>query len=296
MLWVFLTLFAAFMQSWRNAFQHQLSQDVNVAGVTLARFIWASPIAALYLFSLYQLQPAALPQFNLAFVGFVAGAAMMQIIATALMVQLFRLNNFAIGAGLAKSEAIVAAMLGTIFFGTSLSLFGWIGVLIGGVAVLLMSTAQVKLGQGLKSLSWQTLALGLGCGTAFALTSLWVREASLTQDLPVLHRAAWVLLLVISIQTIVLVGYLSSCDRATLLALRQRPQLILLTSGASCLGSIGWFSAMSLQAVPYVKTLGQVEVFFTMIISLLWLKQKIKLKDGLALLLIGVAATMVMWT
>jgi uncharacterized membrane protein len=84
-------------------------------------------------------------------------------------------------------------------------------------------------------------------------------------------------------------------DRASIVALWQRPKLTLLTSIASCLGSIGWFSAMSLQAVPYVKTLGQVEIFFTMLISLLWLGEKVKVKDMLGLVLIAIAAIMVMW-
>lgn len=284
------------MQSWRNALQSILSKEINVAGVTLARFLWASPIAALYVGMLYQWQPARLPDLSAPFLLFIGGAAVMQIIATALMVQLFKLNNFAIGAGLAKSEAIVAAVLGTLFFGTSLSLFGWAGVLIGGFAILLMSSSNAVKGRAFKALSWQTMVTGLACGTAFALTSLWVREASLTQDLPVLHRAAWVLLLVISIQTVVLLGYLSCKNRATINALWQRPRLTILTSVSSCLGSIGWFSAMSLQAVPYVKTLGQVEVFFTMLITMLWLKDRVKIRDGIGLLLIAVAAILVMWT
>lgn len=54
MTWIFLTLFAAFMQAWRNAFQSRLSGDVTTAGVTLARFLWASPIAGVYLIALYQ--------------------------------------------------------------------------------------------------------------------------------------------------------------------------------------------------------------------------------------------------
>ena len=59
MTWIFLTIFAAFMQSWRNALQSKLSATVSVAGVTLARFIVASPIAALYLFALYSLLTCA---------------------------------------------------------------------------------------------------------------------------------------------------------------------------------------------------------------------------------------------
>lgn len=289
-MWIFFTLMAAFMQAWRNAFQSELSKDVKVAGVTLARFLWAGPIAATYLLLLHLWQAVALPTFTAKFIGFVVAAATMQILATALMVKLFQLKSFAIGAGLAKSEAIAAAILGVIFFGTELSPIGWCGVAIGAIAVFLLSSHQ-----GFK-VSPATVIIGLLCGTAFALTSLWVREASLCLDLPFQHRAAWVLLLVISLQTLILLGYLRFTDWSTLQALMQRPKLTLLTSTTSCLGSIGWFSAMSLQAVPYVKTLGQIEVFFTLAIALLWLKQKVKIKEYLALLFIAIAALMVIWS
>ncbi|MGB0834587.1 MAG: EamA family transporter [Psychrobium sp.] len=290
-MWIYFTLMAAFSQSWRNAFQSKLSQDVDVVGVTLARFLWAGPLAALYLGGLYYFQPASLPTISPLLIFFVVGAACMQILATALMVKLFKLNNFAVGAGLAKSEALVAAILGTIFFGTSLSLFGWGGVLIGTVAILLMSSRQ-----GIKGLSLQTLMLGLACGTSFALTSLWVREASLTLDLPTTHRAAWVLLIVIVLQTLMLVSYLAVKRPATLRKLQEHGKLTFMISLTSCIGSIGWFSAMAYQSVPYVKTLGQVEIFFTMLVSVLWLKQPVKIKDGLGLVLIAIAAIMVMWT
>ncbi|ABN60232.1 DMT family transporter [Shewanella baltica] len=289
-MWILLTLLAAFMQAWRNAFQSQLSKEVSVAGVTLARFIWAGPIAAVYLVGLYLWQDVGVPDFSGRFIGFILGASAMQILATGLMVKLFKQQNFAIGAGLAKSEAVVAAILGTVFFGTHLSPLGWSGVLLGGVAIFLMSAKQ-----GLRSLSLNTVLIGLACGTSFALTSLWVREASLCLNIGFPHSAAWVLLFVISLQTLVLVSYLLLKDKSTLAALWQRPKLTLLTSTASCLGSIGWFSAMSLQAVPYVKTLGQVEVFFMILIATFWLKEKVKIKDMLGLVLIAMAAILVMW-
>ena len=71
--------------------------------------------------------------------------------------------------------------------------------------------------------------------------------------------------------------------------------MTLAISISSCLGSIGWFSAMSLTAVPYVKTLWQVEVFFLMLISSLWLKQRVKVKDMGGLVLIALAAVLVLW-
>ena len=288
-MWIIFTIVAAFMQAWRNAFQNQLAQDINVTGVTLARFLWAAPIAAVYLALLHLWHPVDLPTFTSAFSAFVLGAAVMQIIATALMVKLFQMNNFAIGAGLAKSEALVAAILGVIFFGTHLSALGWLGVTVGGIAVFLLSGHQNY------SVSAATVTIGLLCGIAFALTSLWVREASLCLDIPFPHRAAWVLLLVISLQTMLLVSYLLFTDKATIQALLKHKKLTLLTSTTSCLGSIGWFSAMSLQTVPYVKTLGQIEVFFMMAISMTWLKQKLQYHEIAALLFISIAAILVIW-
>ncbi|MBO2570514.1 EamA family transporter [Shewanella algae] len=289
-MWIIFTLMAAFMQAWRNAFQSRLSRDVNVAGVTLARFVYAGPLAAVYLLSLYAWQDAGLPQLGHGALQYIIGAALAQILATALMVKLFQLQNFAVGAGLAKSEALVAAVLGSLFFGTALTVTGWLGVLVGTVAVFLLSTHG-----GRKGLSFKTLLLGLGGGSAFALTSLWVREASLVLGSPFPHRAAWVLLLVILLQTLLLLAWLLIKDKETLKKLWQRPRLTLAISISSCLGSIGWFSAMSLTAVPYVKTLGQVEVFFMMLISSLWLKQRIKVKDMGGLVMIALAAVLVLW-
>src|SRR3989338_7685251 len=96
-LWIPFTLLAAFMQAIRNALQKQLSKDVPVMGVTLARFIYAGPLALLYLIGLYQWHDYAIPHFNLWFVFYVLSASAMQILATALMVVLFRLKNYAIG-------------------------------------------------------------------------------------------------------------------------------------------------------------------------------------------------------
>lgn len=289
MLWIPFTLLAAFMQAWRNAFQKQLSKDVNAVGVTLARFIWAGPLAAVYVWSLYQYQPVELPNFSGRFIAFVVGASVAQIIATTLMVKLFQLKNYAIGVGLAKSEAILAAILGVMFFASTLTPIGWLGVLLGAFAVFLLS------GVRLRYISWPTLLFGLGSGLAFALTSLWVREASLLLSLPFPYSAAWVLLWVIATETIMLVIWLLLKDKNTLLALFKRPRLTVLISTFSCIGSLGWFTAMSLETVALVKTLGQIEILFSLLISIFFFKEKLVRNDHLGLWLIVVAAICVVW-
>ncbi|CDT57248.1 DMT family transporter [Vibrio coralliirubri] len=288
--WIAFTLLAAFSQSWRNAFQSKLSGTMSVAGVTLARFIWAGPIALIYLYTLYQWKPVSAPDFSGEFVFYIVAAAIMQILATGLMVMLFKLENYAIGAGLAKCEAPVSAVLSVLFFGTALTLTGWIGVLIGTLGVLIMSSDS-----GWRSLSPKVFLLGMACSTAFALTSLWVREASLSIGLPFPHSAAWVLFLVITLQTCIICTYLFFYERDTLRLIFKKSKLVVMTSLASVIGSLGWFSAMSLQAVPYVKTLGQVEVIFMVLISYFWLGQSIARKDIIALILLSIAAVLVMW-
>lgn len=290
MLWVWFTLLAALMQSMRNALQKELSREVSVLAATLARFIYAGPLAALYLYALYQRDDAVWPQFQWSFYFYVAAAAVMQIVATALMVQVFRQRNYAIGVGLAKSEAIFAAVLGMLFFASPLSWLGWLGVTAGAIAIFLLSGVK-----DWRQLPLSTILYGAGSGAAFALTSLWVREASLVLQVPFPFGAAWVLVSVICSQTLLLCLYLLIRDRASLLALWQRPRLTFLTSLCSGIGSFGWFSAMSLMSVPVVKTLGQVEVLFTLLLSHFWFKEKLRAHDGVGLGLVVLAAVLVLW-
>ena len=291
MSWIFFTLLAAFMQTWRNALQSKLSKDVDTSGVTLARFLFATPIAAAYLIVLYQLEPTALPDFTAMFWLYVGLASVLQIAATALMVVLFKQKNFAVGAGLAKSEALVAGVLGTAFFGSQLTLLGWGGIVVGTLSIFVLSGLLQK-----GNFSIKTVLIGLACGTCFALTSLFVREAAHALPIAFPFSAAWVLFWVLLIQTLVLSIYIAMSSPQVFGQLRQRSKLTLATSFTSCIGSIGWFSAMALQHVAYVKTLGQIEVLFTILLSVFWLKQPVKRNEIIGLTLISVAAVMVMWS
>lgn len=290
--WILFTLMAAFMQAWRNAFQKQLSTTVDVYGTTLARFLFAPIFAFSYIFILYAQQPVSVEvSFSHKFWFYVVIAGISQIYATALMVKLFQQKNYAIGVGLAKSEAILAALVGVLFLQEHLTAWGWVGVSIGAVAVFLLSKGRQH-----TELSMKTLMIGLGSGLCFAITSLLVREASLELSmLPFLHRAAWVLCSLISFQCIILLLYLGIFSRQTLYKMWQRLGLTFKVSVCSFLASLGWFSAMSMQTVAIVKTLGQVEILFSLLISAFFFKEKLARTDHLGLWLVIVAAIMVIW-
>lgn len=288
-MWICFTLLAAIAQAVRNAFQKQLSLNVPVLGVTLARFFYAVPLASGYLYFLYQYDETLnIPDFPPLFFVYAIAAGLAQIMATSLMVKLFHLKNYAIGVGLAKSEAVWAALLGVIFFGVTISGIGWFGVVLGGVAIFLMTGSS-----NLRQLSWKTPLLGIGSGLCFALTSLWVREASLQLHSHYLFSAAWVLFAVITFEAVVLVIYLALFQRDTLAKFFRLPKLGILTSLFSFLGSFGWFNAMSLNHVAFVKTLGQVEIFFILGISYFIFKERLKIQDFVGLVLVVFAAVLV---
>ena len=177
------------------------------------------------------------------------------------------------------------------FLQERLTTWGWVGVMIGAVAVFLLSK-----GRHSTQLSFNTLMIGLGSGLCFAITSLLVREASLELSmLPFLHRAGWVLCSLISFQCIVLLLYLGIFSRQTLYKMWQRLGLTFRVSVCSFLASVGWFSAMSMQSVPIVKTLGQVEIIFSMLISAYFFKEKLARAEHLGIVLIVIAAFLVIW-
>ena len=290
MSWILFTLGAVVMQTVRNALQSKLSGAVNTSGVTLSRFILAPPIALVYLLILYSSSASQVPEFSGSFITVILCASLLQIAATSLMVILFKQKNFAIGAGLAKSEALVAGVVGMLFFGSYLTPLGWAGIVIGGIAVFVLSS-----GNRLHGISVKTMVIGLACGTCFALTSLLVREASHMLNVQHTVAAAWVLLWVLCVQAITLGGYIAVTKPYVFRQLTNAKKQVLAISTVSCLGSICWFTAMALQHVALVKTLGQLEVLLTLVLSHYWLKNAVTKREIAGLLLIGLAAIFVMW-
>jgi len=290
MSWILFTLGAIVMQTVRNALQSKLSGAVNTSGVTLSRFILAPPIALVYLLILYSSSASQVPEFSGSFIAVILCASLLQIAATSLMVILFKQKNFAIGAGLAKSEALVAGVVGMLFFGSYLTPLGWAGIVIGAIAVFVLSS-----GNRLHGISVKTMVIGLACGTCFALTSLLVREASHMLNVQHTVAAAWVLLWVLCVQTISLSGYIALTKPFVFRQLTNAKKQVLAISTVSCLGSICWFTAMALQHVALVKTLGQLEVLLTLVLSHYWLKNTVTKREIAGLLLIGLAAIFVMW-
>lgn len=298
-LWIGLTVMAALMQSVRTAGQKQLAHGLTSAGAAVVRYLYGLPFVALYLCWLVYWQsdaPGVLPEGNERFYLFALLASIAQLIATALMVWLFRFRNFAIGSMYVKTEALMAALLGVVLFSETLSVIGWLSILLGALGIVLISSrAGLVASDGHAQSIWQKLSqllfnpaagVGLLAGGLFALTSLFLRQASLTLESDFQLSAAFTLAVMVLMQTLIGVVYLALRSAQDWRAMALQHRTCFFVGLTSVLGSVGWFTAMTLQPVAYVKAVGQVEFIFTLAIAVLFFRERLTAREILGMLVI----------
>jgi drug/metabolite transporter (DMT)-like permease len=281
--WIAFTVLAALMQAVRTAGQKQLTSSVSPMGATLIRYIFGLPFAIAYLlflsqFSAFALLVDALVNARFVVYGMMAGVA--QIVATVLLVKCFSFRNFTVGTSFAKTEAIQTAIFGMVLFGSTLTTLAWLAVAVGVLGIFIVSI-PTKTGQ------WEPMNVLLGTlsGTAFSLTSLWLREASLSLNLPALKSAAVTLVFMVTVQSIMCMAYIAIREKKQFAAIRKRLNLSWFVGLTSALGSVGWFTAMTLQNPALVKSLGQIEFIFTLLLTTFFFKEKVTRRE-----LVGVLA------
>jgi drug/metabolite transporter (DMT)-like permease len=276
-LWIVASVAAALFQTVRFMLQKVLSMDVlSTAGSTFARFAYAAPAAfvltAVYLWFLQE----DIPHLPTAFWGYAWTGALAQILATVCVVALFRERNFAVGITFKKTEVIQAAILGVALFGDAVSWAGWGAILIGLVGVLLLSRTP-----GLQTGFWQGLTsratlLGVASGFLFAISGTTYRAASLeiASDDPIL-RAAVTLVCVTSSQFAAMALWLRWKEPGQVTAVWRARKVAVWVGLTSMAGSMGWFVAFTLQTAAYVKAVGQIELIFSIMASVLFFKETV---------------------
>jgi len=288
-LWIACTLMAAALQSLRTAAQKQLATTLSPMGATAARYLFGLPVAAAYLLAVLFAQDAQLPALNGRFVGYAVAAGAVQIFATAAMIAVFSRRNFAVGTAFAKTEALQSALFGFIFFGAALGVLDWIAVAIGVVGMLALSANQIAGGK------WRnpSTLYGLASGAAFGFTALWLREASLSLDSGPLVSAATTLVFMVAVQSAMCVVWLVAREPGQLGALASLHRLGWFVGLTSALGSAGWFTAMTLENVALVKTVGQIEILFTLAITRRFFKEAISRAEYLGIGLVVLSVVLV---
>ena len=96
-LWIPISVFAALMQSVRTAAQKTLNQSMSTMGTTYVRSLFGLPILGLFLALVLFWQGGGVPDFTAAYLGYCALGALVQVLATALLIRMFTLKSFAVG-------------------------------------------------------------------------------------------------------------------------------------------------------------------------------------------------------
>jgi drug/metabolite transporter (DMT)-like permease len=292
--WVLWTLLAAGMQSVRTAGQKRLAEVVSPLTATLVRYLFGLPFAWLYLAFLAEQRNWQFPDLNPVFLwsGFLAG--ILQIGATILLVRLFAMRNFAVGTTFVRSEILLTALIGIAFFTEQISLLGWIAMFASVGGLILISVARQD---GISSLWNLSAAFGLGAGLAFALTSLFLRQASLSLGLDdAAFSAGLTLVYMVTLQTVICLVMVGIQKPQELGQLKDLLKPSIFVGVTSVLGSAGWFTAMTLQSASYVKTLGQVEFLITLTLSIFYFKEKPTPMELLGMGLIVLGAVLLLLT
>lgn len=288
--WIPVTLFAVVMQTVRTAGQKHLTAHLDPVATTLVRFLFGLPFVAVYLLGLLTWGEHGLPPLNGVFVAHALFASLTQILATVLLIYLFSLRNFAVGTTYARTEAFLTALLGATLFGEWVSAQGWLGIIVSVAGVVVLTVARSGLGAtSLAHRVWnRAAAVGLASGLMFALCSLSIRRASLSFGSDAfLLTAAVTLLAMVIVQTAALLAYVAIRTPRQLALIAAQWRVSLFVGLTSALGSIGWFTAMTLERASYVKALGQIEFVFALVISTLFFGERTNRLELTGMVLVG---------
>jgi len=291
--WIPIAMTAALFQCWRTAMQQKLRGLLSVNGAGFVRYLYGMPAALVLLIIALSVTGAAVPQPNLRFLMWCAAGGLGQILATNLLIMSFGYRNFAVGTAYSKTETVQSAIVAMIVLNEILKPLAWVGIGVGLVGVMTLSLA----GRGLNArelvkATVQPAALcGLGSGLVFGFTTVFIKLAnfSLTGDSMVV-RALFSLVVTNTLQIMMQGAYLLWREPAELRKTFTTWRSSMWVGTLSACGSACWFTGFAIADVALVRSVGQIEIVFTLLFSRFYLKETLKRGDvaGLMLVVFGV--------
>ncbi len=294
MSWILATLIAAVLQAWRTAVQQKVRAELSVNAAGLVRYLYGLPVACVLLLAFLGWRDVDVPDIEPTFLPFAWAAAFVQLIGTLLLILAFGFRNFVVGTAYAKTEAIQGAALAFVLLGEALSATSWFGIGLGVVGVIILSGGGARL--RLSDFIQPAALCGLGAGLMFALTAIFVKRATfaVATDDKIL-AALVVLVAVLALQLLMQGAYV---------LLREREQFAKLFANWRVSGQVGvlaatgsafWFTAFALAPVALVRTVGQVEVIFTLAFGHYYLREQVKRSEVIGLVLVGLGVAIALW-
>lgn len=291
--WIFIAVAAAAFQTFRFMLQKSLSMGtLSAGGATFARFLYGAPFAGLLALGYLGWNGTPWPSLSVTFWAYalIGGAA--QILATLFVVLIFAERNFAVGITFKKTEVIQTAIVGFVILGDRISLFGFLAILIGLLGVLVLSDPPKSDARGWRRFANRAAGLGLASGAFFAISAVGYRGATLEIAEPdALLRAAVTLSMVTLSQSLGMGAWLILREPGEVQRVWGARRAAIWIGITSMAGSICWFTAFALQNAAYVFAVGQVEVIFSLLASVLFFNERIARKEAVAIAILTASIT-----
>ena len=276
--WIPITLSAALFQCWRTAMQQKLRHLLSVNGAGYVRYLYGAPTALVLFVVALIVTGLPIPTPNLTFLVHCAAGGLLQILATNLLILSFGYRNFAVGTAYSKTETAQSAILALIVLHEVLRPLAWIGICIGLAGVMTLSLA----GRGMRPAQLaratvQPAALaGLGAGLLFAFTTVFIKLANQALSGPsLLVRALLVLVVTNTLQIVMQGSFLAWREPQELRKAFTTWRSSAWVGTLSALGSACWFTAFALAPVGLVRSVGQVEIVFTLLFQPLFTCERV---------------------
>lgn len=291
MTWIFLTISATILQTFRNIEQKNLGKKLDALSASWSRFILPLPLAIICLF-------LTIDDVNLKFLQCVMICSVFQILGNVMMIKTLQSKNFSIGIAFMKTEALQAVVVGGIIFSQTVSNISIMAIIIASVGVLLISNLKFSNSSKiLTNLKSSSTLYGLFGGFCFSITGFNIKIA--TTNLSAfgynkINAGIITLMWIIFLQNI-LFALVKSFQKRLIVDFKkivniENKKSFLKASFYSFFGSIAWFCAYSFGEVILVKTLGQIELVFALLVSHFMFKERHNFKEiiGIFLILLGI--------
>ena len=288
-IWIPVTLTAAAAQTLRFMLQKQLkTTGLSTGGATLARFIYSTPLIGVIALGYSRISTQPLPPIPPRFWAYAISGGAAQLLATMCMVALFSHRTFAVGMAFKKTEVLLSVLVGIVLLGEGVSGWGLLAIVLGLGGVLLLSDPPGGVGLWRQRIMNRAVLLGLVAGGLFAISGVTYRGASLALGSgDTFQRAMVTLALVTLMQTAALVAWLLAREAGEMRRVLTAWRVASLVGLASMAGSICWFVAFTLQTVAYVNALGQVELIFSLLVSVFVFSETVSRREWQGLILLA---------
>ena len=300
-IWILAAIFAAACQTGRSAFQKNMISKLGEYGAAYIRFCYALPFTTLIWLTWISIPGNNIPDLPVYSIVMCLVGSIFQVLFTYVLMKVFSHKNFATGIAFSKTEVILIAGLEIILLSAAFSISIMFGIILGVISVLLLSYAK-KADSILKTikllinsiLSVGTL-VGLLSGLLLAGSVVAFRMSIISVEGPLLDKSIFISFIAIVFQTILVGLYLLINKRDQFLAVVKywKPSLPAGLSGTGA--TFGWFVAFGLTTAAEVRAVGQIELIFSILISVIFFKEKIKITELTGIILLGLSILIIIF-